>query len=52
MQLIVSMLGFDSNDFPHVTFNTVNELENEKYILLSEEEYATYYEFLQMFLDE
>lgn len=52
MQLVVSMLGFDSNDFPQVTFNTVNELENEKYKLLSEEEYATYYEFLQMFLDE
>lgn len=45
-QLIVSSLGFDKNQFSGRSFDNIIELKNDKYHLLSEEEYELNKEFL------
>ena len=40
-QLILSGIGFNSNDFDGLRFDKVIYLENAKYELLSEEDYTS-----------
>lgn len=45
-QLILSGIGFNSEDFDGVQFDKVINLENAKYELLSEEDYSSYSQIL------
>lgn len=51
-QLIVSTLGFTKDEFPDIKFSNVIELNNEKYKLLSEEEFGRNKAFLFQFMSE
>lgn len=51
-QLIVSTLGFKQNEFPDISFSNVIELSNEKYKLLSENEFEKEKIFLFQFMEE
>ncbi len=52
-QLIVSTLGFETNDFPGVSFNNIIELTNDKYHLLTDEEYQKHINlFIEVMQDE
>ena len=49
-QLIISTLGFNKNDYKEFTFDNIIELKNDKYNMLSSEEYIRYKEFLNKFI--
>lgn len=51
-QLIVSTLGFTKDEFPDIKFSNVIELNNDKYKLLSEEEFEQDKSFLFQFMTE
>jgi hypothetical protein len=51
-QQIVSTLGFDETEFPQIKFAKVIELVNEKYQLLSVEDYEEYKEIFIETMDE
>lgn len=49
-QLIISTLGFNKNDYNEFTFDNIIELKNDKYNMLSSEEYNKYKDFLNKFI--
>lgn len=51
-QLIVSTLGFTQKEFPDISFSNVIELNNEKYRLLSENDFEQEKDFLLRFMSE
>ena len=49
-QLIVSTLGFDKENYKEFKFENIIELTNDKYKLLSEDEYIKHKDFLNKFI--
>lgn len=49
-QLIISTLGFNKNDYKEFKFENVIELKNNKYEMLSSDEYNKFKDFLSKFI--
>ena len=49
-QLIISTLGFNSDDYSDFKFDNIIELKNNKYQMLSTDEYYEYKDFLNKFI--